>query len=137
MSAAFALSAVPGPRATAFTGRSLTAARPTTSNPSTARMTLQTAEKPKTKSSSSSLSFSRLEANRAAKVDAEYRGPQGFTPYAEKVNGRLAMLGFFIGLVTEAVSGKPIGEQMIIMFSPLTHAVQTIAALPSKDIFFM
>lgn len=70
--------------------------------------------------------FNRFEEDRAAKIESEYRGPQGFTPYAERVNGRMAMIGFFIGLVTEIFSGKPIGEQMLIMFSPLTN---TVAAL--------
>ena len=70
--------------------------------------------------------FSRIEEDRVAKIESAYRGPQGFTPYAERVNGRMAMIGFFIGLVTEIISGKPIGQQMLIMFSPLTN---TIAAL--------
>lgn len=63
---------------------------------------------------------------RRAKKGAEYRGPQGFTPYAERVNGRIAQLGFAIGLVTEIVSGKPIGEQILIMFSPLVHAASEL-----------
>eukprot|EP00171_Calliarthron_tuberculosum_P005749 IDg5749t1 len=59
------------------------------------------------------------EENRRIRKDSEYRGPQGFTMYAERVNGRLAQLGFVIGLVTELASGKPMGEQILIMFSPL------------------
>lgn len=85
------------------------------------RMALQTEKKSKLLSN-----FSRLESSRAAKLDSEYRGPQGFTPYAEKVNGRVAQMGFVIGLITEIVSGKPIGQQMLIMFSPLTHALQSV-----------
>ena len=64
--------------------------------------------------------------------DAEYRGPQGWTPYAEKVNGRLAQLGFVIGLVTELVSGKPIGEQILVMFSPLVAAANELTVLGAQ-----
>ena len=67
--------------------------------------------------------FNKTSANRKAKIDAEYRGPQGFTPYAEKVNGRLAQLGFVIGLITEIFGkGHPtIVQQIGIMGSPITH----------------
>ena len=64
-----------------------------------------------------------------ARRESEYRGPQGFTAYAEKVNGRMAQLGFVIGLVTEIASGKTIGEQMEIMFSPLLAAANAAAVL--------
>jgi Chlorophyll A-B binding protein len=37
-------------------------------------------------------------------VDAEVR--TGFTEYAEKLNGRLAMIGFVAMLVLEVVSGQ-------------------------------
>eukprot|EP00178_Gracilaria_changii_P001948 TRINITY_DN1284_c0_g2_i1.p4 TRINITY_DN1284_c0_g2~~TRINITY_DN1284_c0_g2_i1.p4 ORF type:complete len:127 (+),score=18.19 TRINITY_DN1284_c0_g2_i1:646-1026(+) len=89
----------------------------------TPRMALETKDKTDTAQSP----FRSLEANRAAKAESEYRGPQGFTPYAEKVNGRLAQLGFVIGLVTEIVSGKGINEQILIMFSPLVHLLQNVA----------
>lgn len=36
-------------------------------------------------------------------VDAESR--VGFTPFAEKVNGRLAMIGFVVMLAIEAATG--------------------------------
>ncbi|HEY9640781.1 MAG TPA: high light inducible protein [Coleofasciculaceae cyanobacterium] len=36
-------------------------------------------------------------------IDAESR--TGFTPYAEKLNGRLAMIGFISLLAVEAVTG--------------------------------
>lgn len=45
--------------------------------------------------------YKKLEENVQAKKNAEYRGPQGFTPYAELVNGRLAMIGFFTMIVAE------------------------------------
>ena len=121
MTTAFAITAAVVPRASAFTGTHIAPMRPSTIavGPS---MALKTESDSKTKSPS----FSRLEANKAAKEAAAYRGPQGFTPYAEKVNGRLAQMGFVIGLITEIVSGKPMGEQMLIMFGPLTHALQSL-----------
>lgn len=64
--------------------------------------------------------------------EGEYRGPQGWTPYAEKVNGRLAQFGFVIGLVTEIVSGKPISEQILLMFSPLVAAANGLAVLGAQ-----
>ena len=39
----------------------------------------------------------------------------GFTPFAETWNGRLAMLGFVIGLATEWMTGKNILEQLGLM----------------------
>lgn len=59
--------------------------------------------------------------NAKVRRESEYRGPQGFTVYAEKVNGRMAMFGFVLGLITEIVTGKSIGDQMLIMFTPFVH----------------
>jgi hypothetical protein len=39
----------------------------------------------------------------------------GFTNIAENWNGRLAMLGFTIGLLTELITGKGILSQLGIM----------------------
>lgn len=39
----------------------------------------------------------------------------GFTPFNELWNGRLAMLGFAIGLATELLTGKGIFEQLGLM----------------------
>ncbi|MGB5593804.1 MAG: chlorophyll a/b-binding protein [Crocosphaera sp.] len=39
----------------------------------------------------------------------------GFTSFAENWNGRLAMLGFVIGIVTEYVTGQGILSQLGIM----------------------
>ena len=77
------------------------------------------------------LSEKTTEVARPAR-DAEYRGPQGWTPYAEKVNGRMAQLGFVIGLVTEIVSGKPISEQILVMFSPLVAAANEVTVLGAQ-----
>mgnify|MGYP002654560742 CR=1 FL=1 len=40
----------------------------------------------------------------------------GFVPFAELWNGRLAMLGFVIGLVTELLSGQGILAQLGLRF---------------------
>ncbi len=72
--------------------------------------------------------------NAKVRRDSEYRGPQGFTAYAEKVNGRMAMFGFVLGLITEIATGKTIGEQMLIMFSPLVHfAAQFLVLLAHAE----
>ena len=39
----------------------------------------------------------------------------GFTPFAENWNGRLAMLGFVIGIATEFLTGKGILAQLGLM----------------------
>ena len=39
----------------------------------------------------------------------------GFTPFAETLHGRLAMLGILIGLLTELITGKSILSQLGIM----------------------
>lgn len=39
----------------------------------------------------------------------------GFTDFAENWNGRLAMLGFTIGVLTELLTGKGILEQIGLM----------------------
>ena len=39
----------------------------------------------------------------------------GFTAFAENWNGRLAMLGFLIGLLTELITGKGILAQLGLM----------------------
>ncbi len=42
-------------------------------------------------------------------------GKFGFTKFAENWNGRLAMLGFTIGLATELLTGKGILSQLGLM----------------------
>lgn len=39
----------------------------------------------------------------------------GFTPFAENWNGRLAMLGFVIGVAVELMTGKGILAQIGLM----------------------
>ncbi len=39
----------------------------------------------------------------------------GFTNFAETWNGRLAMLGFIIGLATELITGQGILSQLCLM----------------------
>lgn len=42
-------------------------------------------------------------------------GKAGFTTFAENWNGRLAMLGFVIGIATELLTGKGILAQLGLM----------------------
>ncbi|MEM6424490.1 MAG: chlorophyll a/b-binding protein [Cyanobacteria bacterium P01_H01_bin.119] len=46
---------------------------------------------------------------------AEEQQKFGFTQFAENWNGRLAMLGFVIGLATEFLTGQGILEQIGLM----------------------
>ena len=129
---AFVNTAAPLVARSSFTSSAVSAVRPTVrlARPTFAtRMALQTKEKQTQKQKTSS--FSRTEDNRRAKLAAEDRGPQGFTPYAERVNGRIAQMGFVIGLITELASGKTINEQILIMFSPLTNLVVSLLHLSS------
>lgn len=41
--------------------------------------------------------------------------PYGFTQLAETINGRLAMLGFIIGIATEWLTGQGILSQIGLM----------------------
>jgi hypothetical protein len=45
----------------------------------------------------------------------EEQGKLGFTQFAENWNGRLAMLGFVVGLATELLTGKGILSQLGLM----------------------
>lgn len=45
----------------------------------------------------------------------EQQAKFGFTQFAENWNGRLAMLGFLIGLATELMTGKGILAQLGLM----------------------
>ncbi len=45
----------------------------------------------------------------------EEQGKLGFTQFAENWNGRLAMLGFMVGLATELLTGKGILSQLGLM----------------------
>lgn len=38
--------------------------------------------------------------------------PQGFTPFSENLNGRAAMMGFVLAIVTEAITGQGIVGQV-------------------------
>lgn len=71
--------------------------------------------------------FNKIEQDRRARLDAVDTDPQGFTDYAEKVNGRLAMMFFVIGFLTEIASGKTMADQILILGSPLTAGLQAIA----------
>lgn len=60
-------------------------------------------------------------ADRVSKTESLSTGPQGFTPYAERINGRAAQIGFFSALVIEIVTGKSIVEQILFILSPITN----------------
>ncbi|RZM82822.1 high light inducible protein [Leptolyngbya iicbica] len=45
----------------------------------------------------------------------EEQGKFGFTEFAENWNGRLAMLGFVIGIATELITGQGILSQLGLM----------------------
>ncbi|MBE9076672.1 high light inducible protein [Romeria aff. gracilis LEGE 07310] len=45
----------------------------------------------------------------------EQQAKFGFTQFAENWNGRLAMIGFVAGLITEYVTGKGILSQLGLM----------------------
>ena len=45
----------------------------------------------------------------------EEQGKFGFTEFAENWNGRLAMLGFVIGIATEVITGQGILSQIGLM----------------------
>ncbi|MGD1907303.1 MAG: chlorophyll a/b-binding protein [Leptolyngbyaceae cyanobacterium] len=46
---------------------------------------------------------------------SEEQGKLGFTQFAENWNGRLAMLGFVVGLATELLTGQGILSQLGLM----------------------
>lgn len=55
-------------------------------------------------------------------------GPQGFTPFAEQLNGRVAQTFFIIGLATEIISGAPMTEQIGLLLHPLENGAQALEA---------
>lgn len=62
-----------------------------------------------------------VQADRSSKSSSLSSGPQGFTPYAERINGRAAQIGFFSALVIELVTGKSIVDQILFILSPITN----------------
>eukprot|EP00178_Gracilaria_changii_P000756 TRINITY_DN1099_c0_g3_i1.p2 TRINITY_DN1099_c0_g3~~TRINITY_DN1099_c0_g3_i1.p2 ORF type:complete len:109 (+),score=25.60 TRINITY_DN1099_c0_g3_i1:385-711(+) len=51
--------------------------------------------------------------------------PQGFTVFSETLNGRAAMFGFALAVITEAITGKGIIGQLAALgdFSAVTNAL--------------
>lgn len=74
----------------------------------------------KEKKKSANTTFKNLEENRRAKEESLYTPQRGFTDAAETLNGRMAMMGFAIGLVTELITGQGINAQMAALFEPLS-----------------
>jgi hypothetical protein len=56
-----------------------------------------------------------IKFKRVFTVMQEQKPKFGFTPFAETWNGRLAMLGFVIGLAIEWMTGRSILEQIGLM----------------------
>ena len=124
---AFAPSASLSLTSSAFT--SSTSVRPRVVRSAPARVTAVLGTKKgkgETAETIEAMDLSRTEKNRRIKALAVDTDPQGFTEYSEKVNGRLAQMFFVIGLITEIASGKPMSEQILIMFSPFIEAVQLL-----------
>ena len=48
--------------------------------------------------------------------------PQGFTAFSEQLNGRAAMMGFILAIVTEAITGKGIIGQVGSIFEIINQA---------------
>ena len=48
--------------------------------------------------------------------------PQGFTGFSEQLNGRAAMMGFLLAVVTEAITGKGIIGQVGTIFDIVNSA---------------
>lgn len=74
-----------------------------------------------------SRSIVALPARRSATImmaDKE-RIPQGFTAFSEMLNGRAAMLGIVLAIVTEAITGKGIVGQVAALgdIASITHAL--------------
>lgn len=65
--------------------------------------------------------FKYLEEARLAKEQSLYTPQRGFTDAAETLNGRMAMMGFVLGLTTELITGKGINAQMAALFGPLLN----------------
>ena len=48
--------------------------------------------------------------------------PQGFTTFSEQLDGRAAMMGFLLAVVTEAITGKGILDQIGTIFDIVNSA---------------
>uniref|UniRef100_A0A7S1TKM3 Uncharacterized protein n=1 Tax=Erythrolobus australicus TaxID=1077150 RepID=A0A7S1TKM3_9RHOD len=74
--------------------------------------------------------FETIESNnlkKAAASDSAPLRPQGFTPYAEIINGRFAMLGFTLALLTEAISpAHPSLLQQLYTMIPIQPYVERL-----------
>lgn len=61
----------------------------------------------------------------AAAGDDDRSIPQGFTFFSEQLNGRAAMVGFALALVTEALTGQGIIGQL----GSVAHVVKGVAGI--------
>lgn len=51
--------------------------------------------------------------------------PRGFTPEAELLNGRLALIGLAVALLIEIATGKTVIEQAADLFKPFSHILSS------------
>jgi hypothetical protein len=51
--------------------------------------------------------------------------PEGFTPFAEKLNGRMAMMGFFLAIATEIINPNHPGiiQQVSVVKDAITYII--------------
>ena len=59
----------------------------------------------------------------AAKIVMGEKIPQGFTQFSEQLNGRAAMMGFLLAIVTEAITGQGIVGQMSSIVTNVEHLI--------------
>lgn len=59
----------------------------------------------------------------AAQIVMGEKIPQGFTFFSEQLNGRAAMVGFFLAVATEAITGQGIVGQLSSIVSNVEHLI--------------
>ncbi len=130
-------SALMGSRASAFSGStamcrsSIAAARPRTATPTVTMIKRNSPVLESELDIKMPPKYNRVARDREAMQDAIVEQPKGFTKYAELVNGRVAMIFFIVGLITEIFSKDHLTmtDQLLLLFSPLTNLITSLAHL--------